>query len=176
MSKMSLRTEEGKSRYTQPDLSGLFCYHPESGDIIWLKHQKNNQVKVGSVAGAKNKSGHIMIGYAGRRWYAHRLAWFLYYGEWPRTHIDHINGNPLDNRITNLRLATQSQNMMNKRKLSSSRGKFKGITWHNRNKKWVAQIKKDGKNTYLGSFPSQEEAHAKYREVAQIKFGEFART
>jgi len=82
---------------------------------------------------------------------AHRLAWFLVYGRNPKGEIDHINGNPSDNRICNLRECTRSQNVMNTR-----RGN--GVCWHKTKKKWQALVKSGGKSHFLGHFDTREEA------------------
>lgn len=89
---------------------------------------------------------------------------------------DHINGNPLDNRRANLRLATRSQNNMNRKKSSRNKSGFKGVSLHKQNGKWVARIGKDGKYKHLGLFNTPEEAYAAYCEAAKDKdwHGEFA--
>ena len=90
--------------------------------------------------------------------------------------IDHIDGNGLNNQRKNLRFATNSQNQANcrkqKRKTSS---KFKGVCWDNRDKRWLAYIKKDQKAYRLGSFHSEIKAARIYNKKAIELFGEFAR-
>lgn len=94
--------------------------------------------------------------------------------KFPDYWIDHTNGNPLDNRKENLRLATKSQNGAN----SKSRGgtsKYKGVYWHKANKKWCANIRVNHKKHNLGSFADEIEAAKAYDEAAKEHFGEFAR-
>lgn len=93
-----------------------------------------------------------------------------------RKKVDHKEpSQSLDNRRKNLRIATTSQNAMNKRRKTTSKSKYKGIVWHKRDKRWQAQIVLNGKSIYLGGFPSPEAAHAAYQKAAMQYFGEFAR-
>lgn len=87
---------------------------------------------------------------------------------------DHINGNGLDNRRCNLRLATHSENMRNRRINKNSASHYKGVTWHKGTRKWRAQIKKDGNKKHIGYFDTMEAAHAAYVAAARELHGEFA--
>lgn len=93
----------------------------------------------------------------------------------PSQRIDHINGNKLDNRKCNLRGATVAQNAMNKKKCSKYSSKYKGVHWCKKAKKWIAQIKLQGKSTHLGSSCREEEAANIYNIAAIKHFGEFAK-
>lgn len=93
----------------------------------------------------------------------------------PKVGIDHINGNGLDNRKNNLRIATKSQNGMNQKPQKNRSSKFKGIYWNKNAKKWQAQIKINKKNKYLGLFNIETEAAKSYDIAAKELFGEFAR-
>jgi len=108
------------------------------------------------VCGYADALGYIKLCFNGKWVMAHRLAWLLVYGRHPNGEIDHINGNPGDNRICNLRECTRSQNVMNTR-----RGN--GVCWHKTKKKWQALVKSGGKSHFLGHFDTREEA-----EVAAI--------
>lgn len=90
--------------------------------------------------------------------------------------VDHINGDKLDNRRSNLRLATNSQNQMNCRKRYGNDSKYKGVCWHWQNSKWRANIKIDGKQTHLGLFLNEIDAAKAYDDAARKYFGEFAKT
>ncbi len=104
------------------------------------------------------------------RFYMHRLI-----GDIPKDmKTDHINGNPLDNRRSNIRPCTPSQNGMNQH-LVTGRSKHKGIYFFKQNKKWVARIMKEGKRTFLGSFNYEKEAAKAYNVAATELFGKFAR-
>src|SRR3546814_3106867 len=85
--------------------------------------------------------------------------------------VDHINGNGLDNRRENLRLASTSQNQMNRKRTRSACG-FKGVTFNKGCGKWQAQIKRAGKNIYLGLHETPERASAAYKGAAKILFGD----
>lgn len=89
--------------------------------------------------------------------------------------VDHINGNTLDNRRENLRLATHQQNSWNQKKRTGSRSAFKGVCWHGQNSKWRARIKVSGKEIALGCYASEVEAAKAYNAAAIKHFGEFAR-
>jgi hypothetical protein len=89
--------------------------------------------------------------------------------------IDHKNGNGLDNRKSNLRVATHQQNMMNKRKGINRLSKYKGVS-KNQIGKWVAQICYNKKLYYLGCYTSEAEAAIVYNEKAKEFFGDFALT
>lgn len=89
--------------------------------------------------------------------------------------IDHVNGNGLDNRRSNLRVCTHSQNMMNISRHKDNKSGYKGVSWCKLNKRWKAQITINGKNTYLGLFATPEEAHKIYALKATQNHKEFAR-
>lgn len=88
--------------------------------------------------------------------------------------VDHINGDTLDNRRSNLRLATNAQNVMNSGVRADNHSGFKGVSRSRSG--WVARVTLSGKTTYLGWFKTPEEAHAAYSASAKVMHGEFART
>lgn len=92
--------------------------------------------------------------------------------------VDHINGDIRDNRRANLRFATHSENMRNRKMAKHNRSGFKGVYLGrpSDNKPYRAEIKHGGKKYHLGSFPTPEEAHEAYREASQRLHGEFSRT
>lgn len=119
----------------------------------------------------------LKIGYAvtyikEKMYYIHRLILNAKSNE----QVDHINGNPLDNRKCNLRLSNQNQNMhnMSKRKKKTS-SKYKGVTWHKALKKWMAQIGYNSKHYYIGIYKNEKEAAIAYNKKAKELFGEFAK-
>jgi hypothetical protein len=88
--------------------------------------------------------------------------------------VDHINGNKVDNRKSNLRICTKMQNYRNRGKTKANTSGFKGVSWHKRIKKWVVQIHIDGKNKSLGYFIDPYEGYLAYCEAAIKHHGEFA--
>jgi hypothetical protein len=127
----------------------------------------------GAVAGATNKRGYRQIRVDGSLYYAHRLAWLYVYNADPAGGLDHINGDIADNRITNLRPATQSQNNANRRRSACNTSGRKGV-FPVPSGRYVARIKNNGKQRYLGTFDTVEDAHAAYLTAARSLFGEFA--
>ena len=88
--------------------------------------------------------------------------------------VDHINGNPLDNRRCNLRLSTHSTNAMNRFKTIKNKSGYKGVVWSKKRHKWEASIRKDGKLNYLGGFDTPELAYEAYCKAAKELHGEYA--
>ena len=89
-------------------------------------------------------------------------------------HVDHKDGNGLNNTRDNLRLATREQNMANSRKRSDNTSGFKGVCWYEQSGKWRAYIMVGGKKMHLGYFTSKEAAYAAYCTAAEKYHGEFA--
>lgn len=106
--------------------------------------------------------------------YLHREVIRLVEGICTAECVDHINGNPLDNRYSNLRLATKSQNMSNRGKTQANTSGFKGVSLHKPTGKWKAYIRKDCKQYYLGLFKTPQEAAAAYNRAARQLHGDFA--
>lgn len=88
--------------------------------------------------------------------------------------VDHINNDPLDNRRSNLRVASQSQNMANQRKHKDNRSGYKGVTQYAHTRRWMARVKIKNKNLYLGCFSNPADAARAYDAAAIKHFGEFA--
>lgn len=151
----------------------LFKYNPETGDLTHIVGNKKR--RPGSMVGWPSTRGVLNCVLDGKTCKVHRLIWLIVYGEWPLLDIDHINRNPSDNRIANLRLATDSQNLGNMCKPCTNKSGKKGVSWHAIGKKWQAHIRVDGTNFYLGLFDTVDEAHAAYMAKAIECRGEFAR-
>ena len=88
--------------------------------------------------------------------------------------IDHINGNPLDNRRANLRVVTMKQNSINRRKCKGCASVYKGVFWHKRIRKWNVQLTVNGRKIHLGYFDDELEAVKAYDAAAKKYHGQFA--
>ena len=151
---------------TQERLRELLHYEPLTGVFTRLVSTAN-WAKVGDVAGGKGGKDYLQIGIDNRDYKAHRLAWFYMTGAWPIDQIDHIDGNPVNNRIENLREATNSVNKQNMRKARSDNKS--GLLGVGKNgKKWRAVIGVDGKNKHIGYFDTPELAHAAYLDAKRV--------
>jgi hypothetical protein len=140
-------------------LKELLSYNKETGIFVWT--DKAPHKVIGKVAGSKQKYGHLVAKINGVNHLLHRLAWMFVYGVNPVEHIDHINGNPSDNKIENLRLATRSLNMQNLKKAkANNKCGLLGVCPNG--DRWKAEIRIDGKKTYLGTFDTALEAHNIY--------------
>lgn len=155
-------------------LRELLEYEPEMGVFRW-KVTKCWRSPAGSEAGTINNHGRRAIMVDQKLYTAHRLAWFYIHGEWPEQEIDHINCDPADNRLCNLRLATSSQNKCNSRRPINNKSGFKGVYYNRRLGRFGAQIAINKKHKWLGLFDTAEAAHAAYCQAASNLHGEFAR-
>jgi len=144
------------------DLSKYLAYDPITGVITWIwHHNKSHLHRIGTKAGSIDGKGYSHINFDGKFYRSHRVAWFLYYGEWPKGVIDHINGDKLDNRITNLRDTTLLGNSLNRSSNKNAVSKLKGVSRHTHGR-WQAQTKVNGKSYHLGLFDTEAEAHKAY--------------
>ena len=118
-----------------------------------------------------NKKGYIQICINNKKYLLHRVIYKYFNEEWDITdsssnnQIDHIDINPINNRIENLRRVNQSQNNRNQNKRKNCSSQYKGVSWHKRDSKWFAQIRIDGKLKHLGYFTNEEEAYECYKKV-----------
>lgn len=149
---------------TQEQLKKILSYDPETGIFHW-KIKPSKRFPAGMQAGSL-VNGYIRIHTNGRQYGAHRLAWLYVHGVEPEHQIDHINGNPSDNRIANLRQATALENSQNIRKpqKNNTHGTL-GITYDPNKKLWRARIGINGTRQYIGKFKSQEEAAQAYLQA-----------
>lgn len=152
----------------------LLSYDPETGIFTW-KVSPVGWLKPGRVAGQTNNKGYIVIGIERRSVMAHRLAWLYMTGEWPDRQVDHIDCARANNRWSNLRLATPSQQSGNARLRRDNTSGFKGVSFMRRKNLYIAQINKGGRLKFLGYFRDPSEAHAAYVAAAEEYWGEYAR-
>ncbi len=154
---------------TQSELKSLLHYDQDTGIFTW----KSNigHVKQNSTAGSVSKRQYYVIGINKKLWLAHRLAWFYVYGYWPKI-VDHINGNTIDNRISNLREASSIQNGYNQKINKNNKTGCKNVYWCKSKKRWIVKIKVNGHSKYIGCFKELEladliakEARNKYHHI-----------
>ena len=162
---------------TPAEVRRLLDYDPVTGVLTW-RHREDvlprvNKRFVGKPAGCPDgQYGYISVRLRDRLYQAHRLIWFYVTGQWPTAVIDHIDGNPANNAWDNLREATRAENNRNRMR---RRHGLKGVTIEHRTGRWMAQIMLGKKNHYLGTFDTEEAAHAAYIEASKRLHGEFAR-
>jgi hypothetical protein len=132
-------------------------YDAETG-IIYYDEGVHGKKK-GTIAGSFNQ-GYVKIKLARRHFMGHRIAWFLYYGNWPKSVLDHINGNRSDNRISNLRETTVRGNNQNRQEHRN--GKVSGVCFRKQGHTWEACIWIDGRKKYLGRYGKKENAIEAY--------------
>jgi hypothetical protein len=159
---------------TQAKVRELFDYDPDTGNLTW-RITKSATAVVGSIAGSVNEKGHINLQIDKTMYSAHQVVFLWHYGYIP-PEIDHINRIKTDNRIGNLRpcTSTAAQNKGNIGLLRTNTSGYKGVSLNKRSGKYHAQIKINGKQTYLGRFDTPEEAALCYNKAAWEYFGEFA--
>lgn len=154
-------------------LRAAFLYDPETGKFLRRKFPWGPED--GDLAGYTRPDGYVSIEIDHRPYQAHVLAWFYVHGSWPTQTLDHRNGVRADNRMANLREASQTQNNANAKLRSNNTSGAKGVTWDRWSSKWMAQIAVNGRRKNLGRFDTVEAAQAAYAEAARKLFGEFAR-
>ena len=150
-------------------LNDLFNYDPVTGEILWKVAR--GPLKANNKAGTLNQNGYLQVQVKGKLFYHHRLAWALYHGEevTPEDIVDHINGDKTDNRITNLRKVTHSENNLNRTyrpNISGHRGVY--YSKHGK-KKWQVKLGRD----YYGCYETIEEALEVRRRVEEERGGFF---
>ena len=168
-------------------LHDLLAYNPKTGTLTWRarpkelfrphngKHdaeeaaQRWNDRFAGKVAGALDRQGYkalsLQVPVRGSfgLYMAHRVAYAMHYGKWPKGEIDHINGDPGDNCIINLRDATTAQNQHNQ---ARHRNKTAGVYWRKERSRWRAEICTNSRSIKLGHFVKYADARAA-REAAE---------
>lgn len=168
------------------DLRTVVEYDELTGVFIWL-NRPPNQFKTEGAFKTWNKkhalneinnpdqAGYLYLNIGGERHPLHRLAWYISTGEKVDL-IDHINGNKSDNRITNLRPATLTENNRHQGLKKSNTSGFKGVCFSKQKGKWLAQIRTDEGRESIGFFSSKIDAARAYDKAAINYHGAFAKT
>lgn len=148
-------------------------YDPATGKLFW-RDDWYPESRVRDECGREHQ-GYLRFQHRNKWLSAHRVAWFLHYGEWPATEIDHIDGDGTNNRIENLRLADRAQNSMNRPMYVCNKSGYKGV-FRKYNGRYVARIGGNKNRISLGSFVCPIEAARAYDRAAIEHHGEYART
>lgn len=139
--------------------AALLNYDANTGLFTWSVNRKGRGAKAGALAGYSRPDGYVSIKIDGCKEYAHRIAWVMTRGPIPSgMEVDHIDHNPSNNRISNLRLVTKQGNRMNCSVGRRNKSGVIGVHWSSNANKWCAQIRKDRKTQYLGYFSTVGEA------------------
>ncbi len=171
--KKQLKMKLPKEGFTCEEIRQRLRYDPDNGEFVWKDNSENS--KPGILAGYINNNGYNIIALWGRRYMAHRLAWLYMTGDWPKDEIDHMNGCRADNRWTNLRAATSSENKWNRVVKKSAIAGLKGVSRHHSGK-WVAEAKGGGRRIRKHGFATPQLAHEAYKQMIAELHGEFARS
>ena len=163
---------------TQDYVRERFDYDSETGVLTWLPIKETrphdiqwNKRFSGKVAGGPDTYGHLQVRLDGPLVLVHRIIWLWMTGEFPKEHIDHINGIAVDNRWSNLRECTHAENHQNRKQQKSVSG-YRGVYWHKGTQKWQAQIRVNNKLFSLGYFNDPRDASKAYL-AAKAKYHTF---
>lgn len=164
----------------------LVEYDPETGHVFWkprpprhfegrcknpeAQSKKFNGKFAGKRVGAVDHEGYLITKVCGVAMKVHRIAYAVYHGKWPDHEIDHVNGDPSDNRINNLRDATPSENNLNMSMRADNTSGVCGVSYSKSRKKWCAQIQKNGVTKNLGRFEKKKDAISA-RKQAEAELG-----
>lgn len=155
-------------------IEDIYEYDYETGDLKFKCDRHTAKLK-GVVAGwvktdSKRLTSYREVKFNGKTLKSHRVAWRLFYGEWPAGIIDHINGNGLDNRILNLRQVDAIDSARNKPMQRNNTSGVVGVNFYKKTGKWVAKISNKGRRITIGYYDDIESA-AKARRCAEIELG-----
>jgi hypothetical protein len=160
-------------------LRKLLDYNPDTGLLTWnprpLEMFKSERIGKGwnsryansPALNSRCKKGYCFGSIFKKLQRAHRVSWAIHYGEWPGQVIDHIDGDPANNRIENLRDVSRSQNQRNMKMRKDNTSGVVGVCWDKRARKWQASITLDGRTKGIGNFKSKADAIAA-RKAAEI--------
>jgi hypothetical protein len=180
------RSDDMQKKLPEPNtIRNLLRYEADAGLLFWkprgrnfFKSDRDHKIWNTRYAGKEAFSYVCRFGYKkgaifGNTFQAHRIAWILHFGEEPKLFLDHIDGDRSNNKISNLREATRSQNQSNRKPNKNSKSKYLGVFMGR--KSWFSRIEKNGKSVYLGQFSLEEDAASAYDMAAILVHGSFAR-
>lgn len=148
----------------------LQCFEYKDGVLYWKKRTARGPVFVGDVAGSVDKrTGRVWIRWKYKMYPRSVLVWIMLKGCLP-VELDHEDQNPGNDLIENLKDGSHQDNMKNAPMRSVNKSGVVGVCWHEKAKKWMAFIKADGKQIYLGVYVNFDEAVI-VRKQAEVKYG-----
>lgn len=161
---------------TRDRLVEVLDYDQETGHFTWKQTMGGRAIK-GQKAGTPHSKGYTRITVDQEQYLAHRLAWLYINGEMPKqSTVDHIDGDPSNDRIANLREATFADNLANRGAQSNNTSGCKGVSFDKKNNAWAVAIWRHGKKHWLGRFANKKDASDAYAVAASRLAGEFARS
>lgn len=176
-----MRTRQALEGFEQA-IRDRLDYAPETGTLTWREPKREWFATLnaftswrtrwgGKESGKIRRDGYravrLTVDGNGMSFLAHRVAWFITYGEWPRGQIDHMNGDRADNRLCNLRAVSQHENLLNMKCPADSKTGVPGVTWSKHAKRWLVRVNIDKRTKNLGYYLNFEEAVAARRSAEQ---------
>lgn len=164
-----------REAHAPSELQALLAYDPGTGVLTWKRRSGNpafNARAAGKAAGhakSDKNTSYINIAVEGKFYKGHRVAWAIHYGTWPDHEIDHIDGDGLNNRITNLRDVPSAINKRNARMRSDNSTGYTGV-YRTRHGRWQASLRINGRQIHIGHYRTAEDA-ADARRAAQNEHG-----
>lgn len=157
---------------TQERLKEVLRYDPKTGNLIGICRKRGRSF--GRIMGYRMNLGYLQVGVDGVVYLAHRLVWLYHHGFFPPQHLDHIDGDPTNNRISNLRLASASQNLCNSKLSASNKSGYKGVHFDKSRNEWMAYLRAGGVQIFRKRFDTKKEAVSAVRDARNRYHGEFA--
>lgn len=151
---------------TAEEIRRLFDYDPETG-MLTNRITFGKRISGKEAGGEANEIGYRSISIQKHRYLVHRVIWAWVYGTWPSTELDHIDRNPRNNRIQNLREADRSLQVRNTKIFSTNVSGIKGVSWDKARNRWTASVYRGDQRIALGRFHNKQDA-ANVRHAAMI--------
>jgi hypothetical protein len=162
------------------DWNEHFTYCPTSGSLRWRERERHlfkterawkasNTARAGHLVSSTDRNGYLVARIKRKHFYVHRIVWEMHYGPIPtKMQVDHIDRNKTNNALSNLRLATAAENIWN------SASKTPGVQFHKGRGKYIAKMRVNGRQIWLGTFTDPSEAAEAYREASRKFHGPFS--